>query len=1237
LSVNSANAQIVKWTFDGESGTDLPFQTVANLNISNLLQGNNYGVTTLITASSSSSGYTGASGDFNAAAATVSAAFDKSTSTYFEFTITPDEGYSVIISAINFGSRSTGTGPQTYSLTSSIDSYNSDISKNTLSADSKWHLYQNTVTSIFSGSAITFRIYGFDGTGSSHNTAVWRIDDLSITVSLTPIQTSYRTHQSGNWASPSTWEYSTDNVNWNISTSSPSKDDENILIQSGHTVIVNSAVSLDQTTIAGTLKLQTGGTLTINNGNGDDILIPANGVLQITNSNDYATSVIQADGATIDISTNGKIEIGDGSSSTGNGYESFATSTKNVWNDGAVFEYNCDKTFAAPGLIYFPNVAKNVIPVFRVSTVSGTPGSGSTKDFYVYGILEVNCDFTFAGTGDKYFRNGIRGAATLTVTGTGQIFLNGENAILDGSPLNIILNLNHPLKLINKCNVPEGAHIIVSGSNLDNNLAGNIFTIDGTLDVTDQGISNKYGKIILNGFYRTANEGGFSGSGSSIVSGDVTVNPGSTVELYANDKQSLNKRTDFSNLIFSGSGIKTPKGSFSPAGTVTIKDEAIFDCSGRDIGDETESGTTATNLTMSGNSRLIVDTYGPNPKMTGVYNLTGGIIEFKCSGATPQTIRKENYQNIEVTGTNVLMSDGNITLNEGGTFTVKDGGTFTINDNTIIGQGNGSETITVESGGNFKCGNNKGFNGSYITSAPIQSSSIHKNITKIFLEPNSTVEYSREGNQPITNADELIYQNLIISGSGNKTAPSDNLIIQGNLSKTSTAQFIHNNGTVIFNGSSSQAYSCAAPEIIFNNLVKENQSELIINSALSVYNQLLWKDYSTISLNADITLLSGRNHTASVGQLSTLVDTKYGSGRFIIERYINTNTKDGGHPKSWQFLSAPAYGETIFDTWQEKGSTTISGYGTWITDKMGSANGFDAASVAPSMKYFNPASNNWIGIPNTNTSLENKNGYMIFVRGDRQSRLVNSPATPTILRTRGEIYTAQMPPPPITVLPGKFESIGNPYASVIDFSKINFSNIAASYTAWDPTLGDGQYGLGGYQTITAATNYRAVPGNTSIYNSTSDYRNIQSGQAFFVFNYTTFPGSISFTEECKVSSGQHLVNREPDEERAILLANLMLDGVLADGNAVAFDKKFSNAIDAEDALKINNAGENFAIKCRENILAVEARNEIRMTDTIFYHLNNLAKQNYQLAFIPLKIQVGFEAYLTDQFLKTKCL
>ena len=1235
LSSVDGLSQSIIWNFDGAAGSDLPAVTTANVTASALTQVNNNGTTILLNAASPSGGYTGASGSYNAEAAAVPASFDVVTSTYFEFTLTPEEGYSITVTAVNFGSRSTGTGPQSYAIRSSGDSYATNLSGNNLPADSKWYWYQNTGLAVSSASAVTFRIYGFNGINAVKNTAVWRIDDLSIDVTVSSVQTYYRSHQNGNWSSPSTWEYSTDNTNWNLSSKSPSKDAENILIQSGHTINVVTSVSLDQTTIAGILELQTGGVLNINDGVGDDITISSNGILKVINASDYVTSVQQAATAKINVATGGKITIGNGSSSTGNGYEGFATSTVNVWNDGAIFEYNNNGIFQIAGLTYFPNASPAITPVFKIIKVNGTAAAGTGKDFYLNGLLQFSTDVTFSGAGRKTFRNGIKGTATITQLGAGKFYLNNPNAILDGAALNIVLA--QPIDLGSKVTIPSGALVMVSGSNMSN--SAGILTVNGTIDMTTSTITNSSGGvIIINGSYRTANSGGFSGSSSSIPSttGTITLNAGSTIELYANGDQSINARTDFKNLIFSGSGTKTPTGSFSPAGTVTVKDNAIFDCRGRNIGDETVSGPTATNLTMNGNSRLIVDTYGPNPKMAGTYNLTGGIIEFRGLNGTPETIRSKSYQNIEVTGNNVLMGDGNITLNNNGTFTVKSGGVFAINDNTINGTAGGIQTVTVKSGGLFKCGTNMGFNGATITSIPIKSSAINADIENIILEPNSTVEYSRTGvqpDQPITNAGGLIYQNLVISGSGNKTAPSGNLIIQGNLSKTSGSTFVHNGGTVILNGSNSQTYSCASPQMIFYELKNENPVGVNINDSLAVYHKLFLENNSVTNMNADLTLLSRKEHTASIGQLSINAKINYNAGRFIVERYINTGAADG-HQKSWQFISTPAFGETVFDTWQERGSTTISGYGTWITDPSGKANGFDAVSPAPSMKHYITFSNSWTGIASTNVNLENANGYMIFIRGDRQANNTNAAATPTILRTRGKLYSAQFLPPAVAVPAQKFQSAGNPYASVIDFSKINSSNIQSSYIAWDPTLG-GSYGFGGYQTISATTGYTAVPGGTFNYNSTTDYRYIQSGAAFFVFNYTSSEGYVSFTENCKADDNQHLVTRQSQDENEILFANLLSkNGTVLDGNAVSFSQKYSDKIDGDDALKIAAAGENFALKRENTMLTVEAREEIKPADTIFYILKNLSKQDYHLVFVPQKLTSQLDAYLVDNYLKT---
>jgi hypothetical protein len=1098
----------------------------------------------------------------------------------------------------------------------------------------------SALQNIPSGITITIRYYASGQT----STGGWGFYSASPTsngfqiggsvTAVTAAETYFQSHQNGDWLSPSTWQSSPDNISWNAATKAPTKDAGNILVKAGHIVKVTSPVSFDQTIIEGILELQNSGILNINDGEGDDLKISENGILKILTTANYSTSVNQSAGANIHISKGGKITIGDGISSMGKGYEVFATSSVNKWDDGSVFEFNDNNIFVIAALTYFPNAFENEIPVFRISKVNGSVAAGLDNDFYLNGILEVMSDITFSGVGKKYLRNGIRGVATISQSG-GKLYLTAPGAVLDGISLKI--NLAQPIDLSPATYIPAGAYVTLFNSNINNNIVGNVFEINGVLDVTTNGINNTNGKVIINGTFKTANPGGFSGGKSSIVSGGVILNPDCTIELNANGDQSLNTRNDFKNLIFSGSGIKNPAGPFNPYGTVTIKEAAVFDCSGQNIGDDN------TNISMFDNSRLIVSTVGTNPKMNGVYKLLGGVIEFRGSALTNQTIRNAIYQNIEVTGTNVNNSDGNIVLRNGGTFTVKSAGVFTINDNTIAGP-DGVQTVTVESGGTFKCGNTKGFHGFPIT-FPNSNSSINADIENIILQPNSTIEYSRaypqlsSDDQPITNAKGLIYQNLVLSGTGNKIAPSDNLFVQGNLSKTGTSTFVHNNGTVTVNGNNEQTYTSTSPQMVFNIFKNENTKGLNINDSLSVYKELFFGDNSKINLNADITLLSSKNQTASVSRLPANVNINYGNGRFIVERYINTNT-NGGHGKSWQLISTATFGETIFNTWQEKGDKNISGYGTWITDGSGADKGFDAVSLAPSMKYFDAAGYQWIGIPGTKINIENEKGYMIFVRGDRKSNTVNSPATPTVLRTRGKLYSAQFLPPQSIVPAQKFQCVGNPYASAIDFSKIIRSpEIENSFRVWDPEY-YGSYGLGGYQTISAAIGYKAIPGGSSIYNNgTSDYRNIQSGQAFFVSNFTENDGSVSFSEDCKMQDAHHLVNREVTyeiNERQVLYAKLISqNGQLADGNAVAFGKEFSNKVDSDDALKISNSNENFGIKRNGKILTVEAREEMKVVDTIFYNMENLSKQSYKLLFIPEKIQDGLEAYLLDQFLKTE--
>ena len=136
----------------------------------------------MLNSSSASTGYTGASGGNKAGAAARTGALITGVngSAYFEFTLTPSLG-SIALNTISFGSRSTSAGPLAYTLRSSLDNFTADLGTGTFLSNSTWKLFSPSLTSTNSSSPITYRLYGYNQTGSANMPpAYWRIDDLAM-------------------------------------------------------------------------------------------------------------------------------------------------------------------------------------------------------------------------------------------------------------------------------------------------------------------------------------------------------------------------------------------------------------------------------------------------------------------------------------------------------------------------------------------------------------------------------------------------------------------------------------------------------------------------------------------------------------------------------------------------------------------------------------------------------------------------------------------------------------------------------------------------------------------------------------------------------------------------------------------------------------------------------------------------------------------------------------------------
>ena len=413
---------------------------------------------------------------------------------------------------------------------------------------------------------------------------------------------------------------------------------------------------------------------------------------------------------------------------------------------------------------------------------------------------------------------------------------------------------------------------------------------------------------------------------------------------------------------------------------------------------------------------------------------------------------------------------------------------------------------------------------------------------------------------------------------------------------------------------------------------------------ISIYNRLtLLSDTRMALSDFDASLLSDSVMTASVSYITTSNSFLYnGSGRFIVFRYIPVGVT---HPKSWQFLAVPDFGGTLKSCWQEGNNVlenSSPNFGTTISGGMSGAvsRGFDFYSPAgSSIKYYNSNSNNWIGIDdgvmNTETyPIANSNGYMVFVRGDRSVQSYNASAVPTTLRTRGKLYSRGTDAPvSINVPVNQLQSVGNPYASAINFTSLlsTSTSIDSKFYVWDPLL-PGSYGFGGFQTISSLNAYRPIPGGTINYNANTSYTSIQSGQAFFV--YSTPGGVVNFSESNKIT-GSAFPFRQLNTAISPLIRTELFNtnNNLTDGNVVLFSDEFSDTFDANDAIKINNFSELLAVSNHEKKLALDTRKPVLVNDTIFYKINQLKQQQYHLHFSSEQ----FDMYNREIFLKDNYL
>lgn len=185
--VASVSAQIALWDFNASGSAALSATSYSsNLTVSSVSFGAGVSSTGNQAASSSSpscgTSYTSQSYNtvFNI-------------SEYWEFTLSPNSGYTVDVTQISFSVRRSDTGPTSYAVRNSVDGYINDLASGSgISVNSCLPLTAN-IDMTNSNNSVTFRIYFFGATSAA---GTLRMDQLEVYGANTlPIELLSFTHK----------------------------------------------------------------------------------------------------------------------------------------------------------------------------------------------------------------------------------------------------------------------------------------------------------------------------------------------------------------------------------------------------------------------------------------------------------------------------------------------------------------------------------------------------------------------------------------------------------------------------------------------------------------------------------------------------------------------------------------------------------------------------------------------------------------------------------------------------------------------------------------------------------------------------------------------------------------------------------------------------------------------------------------------------------------------------------
>jgi len=444
-----------------------------------------------------------------------------------------------------------------------------------------------------------------------------------------------------------------------------------------------------------------------------------------------------------------------------------------------------------------------------------------------------------------------------------------------------------------------------------------------------------------------------------------------------------------------------------------------------------------------------------------------------------------------------------------------------------------------------------------------------------------------------------------------------------------------------------------------------NGTAVTLGAPLDIYT-LLDINGSLTTNNYPLTLKSNASSTAIISP-ATIFNAV--NGDVTVERYI-----PAGYKAYRELCTGGVNPSTdIFSSWQEGGSYTHPGYGTFITGEANTGlnqNGFDNntgfdytyAGNASVYTYNHNGLGGWHSLGYTKSGyayLDPYAGYHTMIYGDRTSNLYSAgfDAIPnmggTTLRTTGSLITSDVAYSTdgsgggtnniqnLSDDANGASFVANPYAAPLNLGDaLNYYSTGLNLEYWyfDPTnVTAGVQSFAGYNFAAGSSN------NPSSGLQLDSY--IQPGQAFWLVSDPTYSsGNGRFIDFSHAIRGNNNLNNgvfkggKPNRIAASIWkkdANNTLHNL--DGAVAVYGAAFNKAIGKEDSRKFWNTNENITITEGTEDIAIDGLPNPVVNDEIVLNLTNLtAAKPYTLRLDAQDFASvnNVQPYLQDKFLNT---